>query len=158
MSAHLDTRAMPESFELLTEVVTTQQLVRYAGASDDYNRIHYDLPFANEAGLGGVIAHGMLTMGFMARAVTDWAGPRGRVRRIAARFTAPVRPGDVVHVTGSVLAQTREGEATVVQCRLSADVGGRPVSSGEATVVVGRGGVHASRGGVPSADSRKAGG
>jgi acyl dehydratase len=157
VNARLDTRAMPESFELLTDVVTTQQLVRYAGASDDYNRIHYDLPFANEAGLGGVIAHGMLTMGFMARAVTDWAGPRGQVRRIAARFTAPVRPGDMVRVTGSVLAQTGEGEATVVQCRLSADVDGRPVASGEATVVVGPGGVHANRGGVPPSDARSAG-
>ena len=121
-------------FELSSEVVTTQQLVRYAGASDDYNRIHYDQAYAVDAGLGGVIAHGMLTMGFMARAVTDWAGPLGRVRRIAARFTAPVRPGDVVRVIGRVTSADDGAEAGTVTCRLEALVGLRAVASGDATV------------------------
>lgn len=129
------TRLVPgSSFELQAEPVTTQQLVRYAGASDDYNRIHYDLPYATEAGLGGVIAHGMLTMAFMARAATDFAGPRGRVERIAARFTSPVRPGDVVRVSGTVLDQRREGSEGRLECRLSAEVGGRSVAAGETTL------------------------
>lgn len=123
-------------FELLTDRVTTHQLVRYAGASDDYNRIHYDLPYAQEAGLGGVIAHGMLTMAFTARAVTDWAGPRGVVQRIAARFTAPVRPGDAVHIVGEVTGSTRIDDHLRVDCRLSADVDGRPVLAGEATALL----------------------
>ncbi len=121
-------------FELTCEAVSTQQLVRYAGASDDYNRIHYDQAYAIEAGLGGVIAHGMLTMGFMARALTDWAGPRGRVKRIAARFLAPVRPGDVVRVIGRISAAEEGVEARTLACRLEAVVGTRTVASGDATV------------------------
>lgn len=136
MSADFDSLVPGSRFELLSETVTTQQLVRYAGASDDYNRIHYDLPYANDAGLGGVIAHGMLTMAFMARAATDWAGPLGHVQRIAARFTAPVRPGDAVHITGSVISKSRSGGSGTVACRLEADVGGRSVASGEATVLL----------------------
>jgi acyl dehydratase len=123
-------------FEQQTAAVTTQQLVRYAGASDDYNRIHYDQQYAQDAGLGGVIAHGMLTMAFMARAAADWAGPRGRVERITARFTAPVRPGDSVHVVGTVTGKERLGDEGRVQCRLEADVAGRPVAVGEATVLL----------------------
>ena len=82
--------AVGSRFELTTDPVTRQQLVRYAGASDDYNPIHYDEQYAADAGLGGVIAHGMLTMAFMARAASDWAGPAGQVRRIAQPLTPPL--------------------------------------------------------------------
>lgn len=121
-------------FEMLSEVVTTQQLVRYAGASDDYNRIHYDLPYATEAGLGGVIAHGMLTMGFMSRAVSQQAGEAGLVKRIAARFTSPVRPGDAVLVTGTVTARRRDGLEAELDCQLTATVGEKRVAEGDATL------------------------
>lgn len=126
--------AVGSRFELTTESVTRKQLVRYAGASDDYNPIHYDEQYAADAGLGGVIAHGMLTMAFMARAASDWAGPAGQVRRIAARFTAPVRPGDAVHVAAVVTALGGAEAPDEVQCRLDADVAGRAVASGEATL------------------------
>jgi acyl dehydratase len=109
--------------------VTTVQLVRYAGASGDFNRIHYDQPFAVEAGLGGVIAHGMLTMAFMARAVGGWVGPRGRVRRISARFTSPVRPGDTVRVQATVTAPF---DGMAMACTLEAWVGETRVAVGEA--------------------------
>ncbi len=79
--------------------ITTTQLVMYAGASGDFNRIHYDHPFAVEKGLGGVIAHGMLTMAFAASCAVEAFGPAGRISNIEARFTAPVRVGDVVAVT-----------------------------------------------------------
>lgn len=136
MSLDVDAAMAGAQFELHTEPVTTQQLVRYAGASDDYNRIHYDLPYAQAAGLGGVIAHGMLTMAFMTRAVTDWIGPRGSVQRVSARFTAPVRPGDAVHVVGEIIRSTRTGGGVRVECRLIADVAGRPVLAGEATALL----------------------
>lgn len=102
--------ATGEQFELVKGPVTTTQLVMYAGASGDFNRIHYDLPFAQEAGLGGVIAHGMLTMGFAAQALTDWAGPGAFVKEIAARFLTPVRPGDTVTMRGTVQSTQREGD------------------------------------------------
>lgn len=100
--------AAGDRFELVKGPVTTTQLVMYAGASGDFNRIHYDLPFAQEAGLGGVIAHGMLTMGFAAQAVTEWAGPGAFVKEIAARFLTPVRPGDTVTVQGTVQSTRHE--------------------------------------------------
>ena len=89
---------------VLVENLTRTRLVQYAGASGDYNPMHTDDPFAREiAGYPGVFAHGMLTMGMTARALTDWVG-EGRVTRIGVRFTAQVWPGDtlttVVTVTG----------------------------------------------------------
>src|SRR5690606_30000677 len=124
-----------QQFELVSEAVTTMQLVKYAGASDDYNRIHYDQAYAVEAGLGGVIAHGMLTMGFMGRALTQWAGPAARVRHLAARFTAPVRPGDSVVVTGTVGSRDVGVDGMPrVSCELVATVAGKAVANGSATL------------------------
>lgn len=119
-------------FVLKTEAVTTEQLVRYAGASDDYSRIHYDKPFAEAAGLGGIIAHGMLTMAFMGRVASDAAGVGGFVRNLTARFVAPVRPGDVVRVEGKVLEVREEADGRHIRADLAARVRGRPVAVGEA--------------------------
>jgi acyl dehydratase len=80
------------------------QLTRYAGASGDFNPIHQDEAFARAAGMGGVFAHGMLTMGFVAQSVTDWLGV-GTVRKIAVRFGGLVRLGDVITCRGTVVAK-----------------------------------------------------
>ena len=89
-----------DTFSIRRGPITTTQLVMYAGASGDFNRIHYDHPFAVQKGLGGVIAHGMLTMAFAASCATEAFGPASWISRIDARFTSPVRVGDVVEVTG----------------------------------------------------------
>lgn len=68
---------------------TRDTLVRYAGASGDFNPIHYNDVFAEEVGLPGVIAHGMLTMGVGASVVEEWAGA-GNVVDYQARFTRPI--------------------------------------------------------------------
>ncbi|MCK0118829.1 MaoC family dehydratase [Isoptericola sp. S6320L] len=65
-------------------------LVRYAGASGDFNPIHWDEGFATEVGLPGVIAHGMCTMGSVIGVVTDWVGDPGAIVRYGTRFTKPV--------------------------------------------------------------------
>ena len=70
--------------------VTRETLVRYAGASSDFNPIHYSSYYAAQVGLPGVIAHGMLTMGSALRLVTDWVGDPARVRSYFVRFTKPV--------------------------------------------------------------------
>jgi acyl dehydratase len=134
MSGRYSELTLGEQFELAVEPVTTMQLVKYAGASDDYNRIHYDQAYAVGAGLGGVIAHGMLTMGFMGRAVTGWAGPQARIKHIAARFTHPVRPGDSVRVVGTVESKQTHDNVDGIQCKIVATVGDKAVASGEATV------------------------
>ncbi|OZM74827.1 dehydratase [Amycolatopsis antarctica] len=70
--------------------VTRDQLVRYAGASLDFNPIHWNERFAAQVGLPDVIAHGMLTMALAGRVVTDWLGDPGRLVEYFARFTRPV--------------------------------------------------------------------
>ncbi|HEY6813750.1 MAG TPA: MaoC/PaaZ C-terminal domain-containing protein [Propionibacteriaceae bacterium] len=74
----------------LTVRFTRERLVRYAGASTDFNPIHYSEHFARQVGLPGVIAHGMLSMGTALRVVTNWVGDPGRVISYAVRFTRPV--------------------------------------------------------------------
>jgi acyl dehydratase len=65
-------------------------LIRYAGASGDFNVIHWNERVARAVGLPGVIAHGMLTMASAARVVTDWVGDPGAVEEYGVRFTKPV--------------------------------------------------------------------
>ncbi|WP_262063978.1 MaoC family dehydratase [Streptomyces sp. STR69] len=70
--------------------VTRAALVQYAGASGDFNPIHWNEKFAKEVGLPDVIAHGMFTMAEAIRVVTDWAGDPGAVVEYGVRFTKPV--------------------------------------------------------------------
>ncbi|WP_265520588.1 MaoC family dehydratase [Oerskovia flava] len=86
--------------------VDRARLVRYAGASGDFNPIHWNDTFAEQVGLPGVIAHGMFTMGAAVALVEDWAGDPGAVVDYQTRFTRPVavpNPGTAtVEVTGTV--------------------------------------------------------
>ncbi|MFC7261104.1 MaoC family dehydratase [Streptomyces lutosisoli] len=70
--------------------VTRAALVQYAGASGDFNPIHWNEKFAVEVGLPDVIAHGMFTMAEAIRVVTDWVGDPGAVVEYGVRFTKPV--------------------------------------------------------------------
>lgn len=70
--------------------ITRDSLVRYAGASGDFNAIHYRDDVAKSVGLPGVLAHGMLTMGIAVQPVVDWLGTRGSVLDYQVRFTRPV--------------------------------------------------------------------
>jgi acyl dehydratase len=88
--------------------VTRADLVRYAGASGDFNPIHWNPTFATSVGLPDVIAHGMFTMATAARAVTDWIGDPGAVVDYGVRFTKPVVVPDdglgaLLRVEGAVL-------------------------------------------------------
>lgn len=79
--------------------VTLATLVRYAGASGDFNPIHWNERSAQAAGLPSVIAHGMFTMAQAGRAVTDWIGDPGAVTEFAVRFSTPVAVPDDDHGT-----------------------------------------------------------
>jgi acyl dehydratase len=112
------------------------QLTRYAGASGDFNPIHQDDEFAKAAGMGGVFAHGMLSMGFVAQAVTDWAGA-GTVRKIGVRFTALVRLKDTVTCKGRVLAKSSKDDVHTVDLEIWAETQkGDRVVTGKATVAL----------------------
>ena len=86
--------------------LTRESLVRYAGASGDFNPIHYRDDVAERVGLPGVLAHGMLTMGVAVQPVVDWLDGRGWVSDYQVRFTRPVvvdpQAGAEVTVTATV--------------------------------------------------------
>jgi len=81
--------------------LTRTDLVRYAGASGDFNPIHHDDEFAKMAGNPTVFGHGMLTAGFVAKCVTDFVGPEN-LRRYKVRFATRVWPGDTITCQGRV--------------------------------------------------------
>ncbi|GAA4540068.1 MaoC family dehydratase [Amycolatopsis samaneae] len=98
--------------------ITRDQLVRYAGASLDFNPIHWNETFAKDVGLPDVIAHGMLTMALAGRVVTDWLGDPGRLLDLSTRFTRPVvvpndGQGALVEFTGKVAAISDDGIARI---------------------------------------------
>jgi acyl dehydratase len=96
----------PETGTVVAErtfALSRDSLVRYAGASGDFNPIHYRDDVAASVGLPGVLAHGMLTMGLAVQPVVDWLGDAGRVVDYQVRFTRPVvvDPTDGAEVTVS---------------------------------------------------------
>jgi len=116
--------------------ITRDTLVRYAGASSDFNPIHYNDVFAQAVGLPGVIAHGMLTMGTAASVVEEWAGP-GNVVDFQARFTRPVpvpNPGAaLVTVTAAVGALDPELQTARIDVTVEFD-GSRVLGKAQAVV------------------------
>jgi acyl dehydratase len=101
-----------------TFVVTRADLVRYAGASGDFNPIHWNERTATGVGLPGVIAHGMLTMGLAGRAVTAWVGDPAALVEYTVRFGRPVvvpdgDTGAEITVRGRVAAVLEGGRARV---------------------------------------------
>ena len=98
--------------------VRRSDLVRYAGASLDFNPIHWNEQVASDVGLPGVIAHGMLTMALAGRIVTGWTGDPGAIVEYGARFIRPVivpndDDGALVEVTGKVKEVRDDGTARV---------------------------------------------
>jgi acyl dehydratase len=120
---------------LVKDPVTKVQLLKYAGASGDYNLIHTDVETARSVGLGDVIAHGMLSMGFLGQFVTDLAGPSG-VRRLKVRFGAQVRLGDILTCRGVVtsIATTADGRSLALLEIWAENQKGEKVTTGEAEV------------------------
>ena len=90
-----------------TVTFTKEQIAAYAEASGDHNPIHLDDDFARTVGLPGVIAHGMLQMGFMATVAAQAAGGPDRLRRLYGRFAGMVVPGDTVNFTAQPAGEGR---------------------------------------------------
>ena len=124
---------VPAGTELPEQVfqVTRADLVRYAGASGDFNPIHWNDRVATSVGLPGVIAHGMFTMALAGRAVTQWAGNPGALEEYQVRFGRPVvvpddDDGAEVTVRGKVGALLEDGR---VRVDLTVTTGGEKVLS-----------------------------
>jgi acyl dehydratase len=105
---HININALEVGQEIGSQefLLTRDSLVRYAGASGDFNPIHYRDDFAQSVGLAGVLAHGMLTMGVAVQLAANWVGDSGKVIDYGVRFTKPVfvdaKDGAVVVVSGKV--------------------------------------------------------
>ncbi|MFE2303272.1 MaoC family dehydratase [Streptomyces sp. NPDC059445] len=118
------TELTPQTFS-----VTRATLVQYAGASGDFNPIHWNEKFAVEVGLPDVIAHGMFTMAEAIRVVTDWVGDPAAVVEYGVRFTKPVvvpndDKGATIEVGGKVAAKLDDN---TVRVDLTATSGGQKV-------------------------------
>lgn len=119
--------------EIVVEDLERKDFVQYAGASGDFNPIHYDEPFADAAGYDSVFGQGMLTAGFAAQAVTHWFGIE-HVRSFGVRFQAQVWPGDTVTAVAEVTEiETEDGTATVEATIDVTNQDGETVLSGDAT-------------------------
>ena len=119
--------------QLVKNPITETQLVMYAGASGDFNPIHTVHAFGEKAGFGGVIGHGMLSMGFAGQFMTDWAGVKA-VKKLAVQFRAVTKPKDVITVSGTVVKKYTEDGQNLVDCEfLAVNQNGDKIIIGTAT-------------------------
>jgi acyl dehydratase len=116
--------------------ISRSDLVRYAGASGDFNPIHWNERFAKSVGLADVIAHGMYTMALAIRVVTDWTGDPAAVLEYSVRFTRPVvvrdPEGAQLQVDATVRAIRDDG---LLELDLTATVDGQTVLAKARAVV-----------------------
>jgi acyl dehydratase len=115
--------------QVVIEKLNRTHIVKYAGASGDFNPIHHDEVFAKEvAGYPSVFAHGMLSMGLTGRALTDWLGVMA-LKRYGVRFTRQVWPGDTLTAKFEV-TKVEDGLATIKVVTVNQN--GETVIEGEA--------------------------
>jgi acyl dehydratase len=122
---------------VVIENVQRTHIVKYAGASGDFNPLHHDDSIAQKmAGYPSVFAHGMLSMGLTARMLTDWLGATN-LRKYGVRFTKQVWPGDTLTAKGEVTEVHDEGGKQVVTVRVvTVNQEGDSVVEGEAVAAI----------------------
>jgi acyl dehydratase len=99
--------------------VTRTQIAKYAGASYDFNPIHHDEEFARKSLAGGIIAHGMMIMGYLGKAATAYLGT-AQFARFSSRNVTMTRPGDVLRIEGRVVEKTREATGGTLRIAMKA--------------------------------------
>lgn len=116
--------------------LTRLTLALYCGASGDHNPIHVDIDFAREAGMPDVFAHGMLSMAWLSRCVTNWV-PQTALRDLQVRFAAITHVGERIRCTGSVIEKFEHNSERRVRLTLStANESGVVKLVGEAVVAL----------------------
>jgi len=123
--------ALPE----VAETIERLDLIRYAGASGDFNPIHWSDEIARAVGLPGVIAHGMYSMAVAARMVSGWAGDPAAIKRLKVRFSAMIEPGQTLTAKGEVAEV--DGTRVLVSFHAEDEKGNKVLSKGEAEVELG---------------------
>src|ERR1700694_4956714 len=125
-----DVQVGDEIPKLVKAPVTHLQLVRYAGASGDFNPLHTDARIGEMIGTGGIIAHGMLIMGFVGQFLSDYVGPAA-LRKFGVRFRGMTRLDDVITCTGTITEKYEaDGEARIAGKVQAADQNGDVKVSG----------------------------
>ena len=103
--------AIGDEIPVLIKNPTTRQLVKWAGASGDYNELHYDKDAALKEGLPGIIVHGALALSFLGQMITDWMGEQGTLKKLGCNFRGMLLPGEDATCKGKVvIKETRENE------------------------------------------------
>jgi len=121
----------------LVKQPTTSQLVMWAGASGDYNPIHYDKDFAQSRGLPGVIVQGQLAGCFLGQLVTDWIGEQGSLRKLSCSYKGMNFPGEALICKGKVGKKYVEDGEHYVVCDLWVEnLKGEKTVSGKAIVIL----------------------
>ena len=119
-----------------TEPLSRLALALYCGASGDHNPIHVDIDFARAAGQPDVFAHGMLSMAYLGRLLTNWV-PQQALRQFGVRFVALTQVGDRVTCRGTVVEKfTADGEQRVRLALSTTDADGQVKLSGDAVVAL----------------------
>src|SRR5579864_4353260 len=125
-----DVQVGDEIPKLVKSMVTHLQLVRYAGASGDFNPLHTDPKIGEMIGTGGIIAHGMLIMGFVGQMLSDYVGPTA-LRKFGLRFKGMTHLEDVITCTGTITEKYEsDGEARIAGKVQAADQNGDVKASG----------------------------
>jgi len=121
---------------LFQPAISRTQLALYASAGADHNPIHLDEEAARFGGLPGVIAHGMLVMGFLGQIVTRWV-PRRQVLALSARFVGMAFPGDVITCSARIVGKREDAGSKLVDLAIEArNQKGDLLQSGNATVSI----------------------
>ncbi len=97
---------------------TSQQLVKYAGASGDYYQIHYDKDFAKNNNLPDIILHGALKNAFLGQLMTDFVGTEGNLKKLSVQYRAMDIPGTPVFAKGIVKKKYTEDNENIVECEI----------------------------------------
>lgn len=115
-----EVREGDEAPPVVVSNITRTQIVKYAGASGDFNPIHHDELYAIRAGNDRVFAMGMMTAGFVSRMITDWVGD-GRLRKYKIRFATRIWPGDTVTCKGKVTKKYSLEGKNYIEAEVSAE-------------------------------------
>jgi acyl dehydratase len=132
----------------LPKVATTRMLVKWAGASGDFNPLHYDAAFAAAIGVGSPIVHGALKRQWLVQLMTDWMGEQGTLKKFACSYRAMDWPrkmatpftseeGETWQCKGKVIKKYVETSQHLVDCAISIENGkGEETTRGSATVIL----------------------
>jgi acyl dehydratase len=132
----------------LAKIATTQMLVRWAGASGDFNPLHYDSAYVESTGLGQIIVHGALKRQWLIQLITDWIGDEGTLKKFSCQYGGMDYPrhmktisepqaGETWFCRGRVTKKYIEGDLHLADCRISLENGkGEVTTSGKATVIL----------------------